>query len=192
MPQPLFIQCLRIDPNNEEEKDEFLETYQKHVHQRYNTPKTQYDIQIETAKFDAIRVNSVQQDIQNTVNAWYTILTLPENQQIPPDASQTLRAIKTVLLPKTQPRYTWIPEHGLKKLPEYTIIKLYEFLFQDLLETMHTKFNALARCTAQDCDNFFIQQGRKDPQIFCSDRCRSRIRKRQSRERKNLKNPRKK
>ena len=206
MPQPLFIQCLTLNLYNDTEQDDihttnifltpeeneidrFFHQYEAKIEETYNTPRTKNDIKAKTSPLDGALLPEAQKNIRHIVETWHQMLTNPENQI---DHRHFKYAIQTLPLPQTQPQYYWTKRDGLVKGPRIVTLRINEFLYQEMLETMHTKFHALSRCNAPDCNAFFIQQGRKDPQIFCSSPCRSRIHKRQSRERKNQESPRKK
>lgn len=200
MPQPLFIQCLKLnlneendttpdDPENTElyltpEDDEigiFFDAYKAQVEKRYNQTKEKVDFTLETSRFDPARIYETQRTIKDILDAWHAIKNI-ENP-IYDAATRIFRnTIKKLPLPQTQPRYIWTPQGGIQKISYIRIIRINEFLYQELLETMHKNFNALEICTATDCNNFFIQNGRRNRQRFCSNRCKNRIHKRKSRD----------
>ena len=198
MPQPLFIQCLTLNLYNDTEQDDihttnifltpeeneidrFFHQYEAKIEKTYNAAGKENDIKAESSKYDIARLPEAQKHIRYILEIWHQMLTNPENQI---DNRIFKNTIKNLPLPQTQPQYYWTKKDGLVKGPRIVKIRINEFLYEEMLETMHTKFHALARCNATDCNAFFIQQGRKDRQIFCSSPCRSRIHKRKIRQRK--------
>lgn len=173
MPQPLFIRFSHLRPIRPKEVTTFInDVVQKKEIQNIHIDDFPPGAKITT---DIHNLWGIQPYINNILEIWYEYICTNNT-----DAEQQFSRLIKEMIDEESPKVIegFTIENGIiaKKrvlvFPPFKDIETFfsHFFVWEILETL-AEGGKIEQCQSNHCNNFFIQQGRRIKQIYCSDRC---------------------